>query len=179
MWRELFGFAGAAMAVINGLLALAIALLPARRSVQRLRVGVLAVVLGVVALGTTLVARYTVYVQDERQLSDRRAVRERLEALLSDGRAILVQIADPQQPLPNLQADEWAQRVEIYLRERLGEIYVARFRREANEMYGDAAVPAAKLAYWRAVRNRLVNLETTIAELPAPTRLSTVSTPRL
>lgn len=179
MWRELFGFAGAAMAVINGLLALAVALLPTRRSVLRLRVGALAVVLGVAALGTTLVARYTAYVQDERQLSDRRAVRERLEALLSDGRAILAQIADPQTPLPNLQADEWAQRVEIYLRERLGEIYVLRFRRDANEMYGDAAVPASRLAYWRAVRNRLINLEATIAELPAPTRLSPVSTPPL
>jgi hypothetical protein len=179
MWRELFGFAGAVVAVINGLLALAIALLPARQSVLRLRMGVLAIVLGVAALATTLGARYTAYVQDERQLAERRAVRERLETLLSDGRGILARIADSQAPLPNLEADEWAQRVEVYLREKLGEVYVARFRRDLPEMYGDAAVPASRLAYWRAVRNRLVNLQTTIAELPAPARLSPASTPRL
>ena len=167
------------MAVINGLLALAVALLPGRRSVVKLRIGVAAVVLGIAALSTTLVALYYGRVQQEHQLSMRREIRERLEALLADGRAILVQIADPKKPLPNRDADEWAQRAEIFLRERLGEIYVARFRKDANEMYGDAAVPAARLAYWRAVRNRLVNLETTIAELPAPTRLSPTSTPRL
>ena len=41
-----------------------------------------------------------------------------------------------------------------------------RFRNDANEMYGDAAVPAARLGYWRAVRNRVVNLEMMTAEFP-------------
>jgi hypothetical protein len=179
MWRELLGFTGAAIAVINGLLAIAVALLPVRRSVLKLRLGVVAVVLGIAALGATLVARYTIHVQQEHQLADRRELRERLEALLADGRAILAQIRDPQKALPNRDADEWAQRAEILLRERLGELYVARFRNDVGEMYGDAAVPASRLAYWRAVRNRLVNLETMVAALPSPLRPSPVATPRL
>jgi len=179
MWRELFGFSGAAIAVINGLLALGVALLPPRRSVLKLRLSVVAVALGVAALGTTLAAGYYGYVQQQRELSDRRSAREQLEAFLADGRAILGQISDPQKELPNRAADEWAQRTEIYLREKLGELYVARFRKDVNELYGDAAMSGSRLAYWRAVRNRLVNLETMIAELPQPMRLNPVSTPRL
>jgi hypothetical protein len=179
MWRELFGFVGAAVAVINGVLALAVALLPVRRSVLKLRLGVAAAVLGMVAFGGVLVARYMVHVQQERQLSDRRDAREKLEGFIVDGRALLVQIRDPQKPLPNRDADEWAQRTEVFLRERLGELAVARFRRDVSELYGESGVPAARLAYWRAVRNRLVNLETITAELPAPLRPSPTATPKL
>jgi hypothetical protein len=179
MWRELFGFIGAAIAVINGVLALAVALLPVRRSVLKLRLGVAAAVLGVTALGATLVARYTIHVQQERQLSDRRDARDKLEGFIADGRALLAQIRDPQKPLPNRDADEWALRTETFLRERLGELAVVRFRKDVSELYGEFGVPAVRLAYWRAVRNRLVNLEMITAELPAPLRPSPTATPKL
>ena len=179
MWRELFGFVGAAVAVINGLLAMAVAMLPVRRSVLKLRLGVAAAVLGVLALGGMLAARYAIHVQQERQLADRRDAREKLEAFVADGRALLVQIRDPQKPLPNREADEWAQRAEIFLRERLGELAVVRFRKDISDLYGESGVPAARLPYWRAVRNRLVNLETITAELPAPLRLNPMATPKL
>jgi hypothetical protein len=179
MWRELFGFVGAAVAVINGVLALAVALLPVRRSVLKLRLGVAAAVLGVVVFGGMLVARYAMHVQQERQLSDRRDARDKLEGFIADGRALLAQISDPEKPLPNRDADEWAQRTEIFLRERLGELAVMRFRKDVSELYGESGVPAARLPYWRAVRNRLVNLETMTAELPAPLRPSPTVTPKL
>jgi len=179
MWRELFGFVGAAVAVINGVLALAVALLPARRSVLKLRLGVVAAVLGVVTLGGVLVARYAGHVQQERQLSDRRDTREKLESFIADGRTLLEQIRDPQKPLPNRDADEWAQRTEIFLRDRLGEVAVARFRKDISDLYGESGVPAARLPYWRAVRNRLVNLETMTAAMPAPLRPSPTVTPKL
>jgi hypothetical protein len=179
MWRDIFGFAGAAIAVINGFVAFFAALLPVRRSVLKLRLGVAAAVLGIAALGTTLVARYTIHVQEERQLADRREVRERLEALIADGRAILAQIRDQQKTLPNREADEWAQRAEVFLHDRFGELYVARYRSEVGDMYGEPVLPAGRLAYWRAVRNRLVNLEAIAAELPPPWRQSLVTTPKL
>jgi hypothetical protein len=105
-------------------------------------------------------------VQLERQQTDRRETRERLETFILEGRTLLGQIRDTQRDLPNRSADEWAQRVEIYLRDKLGDRYIVRFRKDVNEMYGDAAVPAARLAYWRAVRNRVVNLEMISAEFP-------------
>ena len=91
----------------------------------------------------------------------------RIERLAQEGRALLGRIKDSSIELPSRAADEWAQRAEIYLRERVGERYVARFRKEADELYGDdATVSAQRLAYWRAVRNRVVNLEAIGAEFP-------------
>jgi hypothetical protein len=178
MWRELFGFVGAAIAVINGLIAIVVALLPVRRSVVKLRLGAAALVLGGLAVAATGLAWYDARAQHERQLSEGRELRGQLEAIIMEGQALLAQIGSPQRELPNRAADEWAQRTEIFLRDKFGEIHVARFRREVNEMYGDAAVPPARLAYWRAVRNRLVNLEMMAGELPPPLRASPVATPK-
>jgi hypothetical protein len=165
MWREYFGFAGTLFAVINGLIAITIAMLPVRRSVYKLRLGAVALVLGALAVGAAFYAKYHARVQVERQQSDRVEIRNRLENFIMEGRDLLGQIKDGRRALPATAADEWAQRAEIYLRDKLGERYLARFRKEADEMYGDdASVPAPRLAYWRAVRNRIVNLQVIGAE---------------
>ena len=167
MWRQYFAFAGTLFAVINGLIAITIALLPVRRSVYKLRLGAAALVLGALAVGAAFYAKYNAHVQVERQQSDRAEIRKRLDNFIVEGRDLLGQIKDARRGLPATAADEWAQRAEIYLRDKLGERYLARFRKEANEMYGDdASVPAPRLGYWRAVRNRIVNLETIDAEFP-------------
>jgi len=165
MWREYFGFAGTLFAVINGLIAITIAMLPVRRSVYKLRLGAVALMLGALAVGAAFYAKYHARVQVERQQSDRVEIRNRLENFIMEGRDLLGQIKDGRRALPATAADEWAQRAEIYLRDKLGERYLARFRKEADEMYGDdASVPAPRLAYWRAVRNRIVNLQVIGAE---------------
>ena len=168
MWREYFGHVGTAIAVINGLLAITIALLPIRRSVAKLRLGVLALLLGAGAIGVAVYAKHYFGLQQERQQADRRETRERIETFILEGRTLLGQIRDAQRDLPNRSADEWAQRAEIYLRDKLGERYVVRFRKDVNDMYGDAPMSAARLGYWRAVRNRVVNLEMISAEFPEP-----------
>jgi hypothetical protein len=81
---------------------------------------------------------------------------------------LLRKIKDPKQPLPNQEADRWAQQAEIFLRERLGESYVTRYRADLTEMFGDADVAANRLGYWRAVRNRVINLQNVSAEFPPP-----------
>jgi len=165
MWREYFGFAGTLFAVINGLIAITIAMLPVRRSVYKLRLGAVALVLGALAVGAAFYAKYHARVQVERQQSDRAEIRNRLENFIVEGRNLLGQIKDGRRALPATAADEWAQRAEIYLRDKLGERYLTRFRKEADEIYGDdAGVPAPRLAYWRAVRNRIVNLQAIGAE---------------
>jgi hypothetical protein len=165
MWRQYLGFAGALFAVINGLIAITIALLPVRRSVYKLRLGALALVLGALAVGATFYAKYYAYVQVERQQSDRAEIRNRLDNFILEGRGLLGQIKDPGHALPATAADQWAQRAEIYLRDKLGERYLTRFRKETDEMYGDdASVSASRLGYWRAVRSRIVNLEAISAE---------------
>lgn len=167
MWRESIAYAAAVFAVINGIIAITIALLPARRSVHRLRLGAAALVLAALGVGATFYSTYHARAQIEQLRSDRAEIRKRLESFILEGRVLLEQIRDAQRELPSKAADEWAQRVEIYLRDKVGERYVTRFRKDADEMYGvDLTIQPARAGYWRAVRNRVVNLEAISAEFP-------------
>ena len=167
MWRDYFGSVGTIFAVVNGLIAITIALLPMRRSVYKLRLGALALVLGGLAVGAAFYTTYRSYVQNERQQTDRAEIHLRLASFIVDGRELLGQIRDDKREMPTAAADQWAQRAEIYLRDRVGEPYVTRFRANVNELYGDdPTVIEARLGYWRAVRNRIVNLEAINAEFP-------------
>ena len=168
MWLQYLGFAGATIAVVNGLIAMAIALLPVRRSVYKLRLGAAAVVLAIVAVGATAYARYHAAAEAAQQLAERGEIGHRLLVFIGEGRELLSQIKDARRELPARPADEWAQRAEIFLREKLGEAYVARYRAEAGNMYGDdLTILPSRLLYWRAVRNRVVNLEMINAEFGA------------
>jgi hypothetical protein len=171
MWREYFGFAGTLVAVINGLIAMTIALLPVRRSVYKLRLGAAALMLGAIAVGAAFYAKYHTYIQVERLQTDRADIRNRLANFMVEGLGLVGQIKDANRDLPAAAADQWAQRVEVYLRDKLGERYVTRFRKELDAIYGDDLnVPAPRMAYWRAVRNRVVNLEAIGAEFPEQPR---------
>jgi hypothetical protein len=167
MWRDYLEYAGTALAVVNGLIAITVALMPMRRSVYKLRLGAVALVLGALAVGATFYSKFHAYVQVERQQSDRADIRMRLENFITQGRDLLREIKNPERELPTTAADEWAQRAEIFLRDKLGERSIVRFRKDTNELYGDdATVAAPRMGYWRAVRNRVVNLETISAEFP-------------
>jgi hypothetical protein len=176
MWRDYIGLTGTVVAAINGLLAILIALLPVRRSVIKLRLGVTALILAAAGLGATAYSNYDRRVQTERQMANRSEIRERIETFILEGRRLLNQIGDAQRELPARPSDEWAQRVELYLRDKLGEHYVTRFRRDIDGLYGDAAIAPARLGYWRAVRNRVVNLERINAEFPPPQPAATQQT---
>lgn len=167
MWRDNFGYAATVLAVVNGVIAIVIALLPVRRSVHKLRLGVLALVLGALAVGATFYSKYHSRGQIERAQADRAEIRKRVEAFIQEGRELLAEVKDSRRELPARAADEWAQRAEVFLRDKLGERYVARFRKEADPTYGeDAAVAAPRMPYWRAVRNRVVAMEAIGAEFP-------------
>lgn len=169
MWRESFGFAGTILAVVNGLIAIVIATMPGRRSVYKLRLGAAALMLGALAVGATFYTKYSAYVEIERQQADRAEIRKGLDTFLAEGRELLAQIKDGRRDLPAPAADAWAQRVEIFLRDKLGERMIPRFRNSLGGMYGiDETVAAPRRAYWRAVRDRLVNLETISAESAGP-----------
>ena len=101
MWREYFGLVSAAIAAINGLLAIAIALMPVRRSVVKLRLGVTALVLAGMGLAGAFYAKHAASVQQERQDTQRQEIRERLQTFVLEGRTLLGQIRDPQRELPN------------------------------------------------------------------------------
>jgi hypothetical protein len=166
MWLEHLGLVGTTVAVVNGVLAITIALMPRGNQVAKVRIGALAFVLGLLAL---VAALYPKAPPGQPQLAVAEGdVRGTLDGFIRDGTALLRQIKDPQQSLPNAQADMWAQQAEVFLRERLGEPYVVRYRTDLTEMFSDAEVPAERLGYWRAVRNRVINLQKVSAEFPPP-----------
>jgi hypothetical protein len=165
MWREYSGFIATLFAVINGLIAIAVALLPMRRSVLKLRLAALALVLSATAIGFTFYSMYRAHVQFEHQQADRDGIRRQLDQFIVEGRRLLEQIKDDSREMPTAAADQWAQRSEVYLRDRVGAAYVPRFRKDVSPLYGeDSGVASARLGYWRAVRNRTVNLELIGAE---------------
>jgi hypothetical protein len=168
MWRDYIGLTATAVAIINGLLAVLIALLPVRRSVAKLRLGVAALVLAAIGLGGTAYSIHHERMQRDLRAAQRSEIREKIENFILEGRTLLAQISDAQRELPSRPSDEWAQRVEIYLHDKLGERYISRFRRDIDDLYGDAALAPARLGYWRAVRNRVVNLERINAEFLPP-----------
>ena len=169
MWRNYLGYVAAVLAVINALIATLIARLPDRRSVYKLRLGVVTLVIGVIAIGAAIFAQHSARFMLDRQLSDRIEVRKRVEGFALEGRGLLDRIKDPQRELPARAADEWAQRTEVYLRARLGEKYITRFLQDPSALYGDdPSVAPARLGYWRAVRNRVVTLDMISAEFADP-----------
>jgi hypothetical protein len=126
---------------------------------------VTALIIGVIAVGAGAYGNYAARSDVNRQQAERAQVREQIENFILEGRTLLGQIKDAQRELPTRAADEWALRAETYLRDKLGDRYVGRFRKDVNELYGDAAIAAPRMGYWRAVRNRVVNLEMLAAEL--------------
>jgi hypothetical protein len=177
MWREYFGFVAPALAVINGFIAIIISMLPIRRSVAKLRLGVTALILGALAIGAGYYAKYAARGETEQQQTLRSQVRDQIQTHILEGRTLLGQIRDAQRELPSRPADEWALRSENYLRDKLGERYVVRFRKESNDLYGDVSIPGPRMGYWRAVRNRVVALELIASELTEPPEVTVPAPP--
>lgn len=167
MWREYLGYAGTAVAIVNGIIAIAIALLPMRRSVLKLRLGATALALAALAISATIYSKYGVQTEAGQQQADSAEIHKSLAGFIAEGQELLRQIKDARRDLPTTKADEWALRAETYVRGSLGERFVPRFRQDANELYGDdATIAPPRMGYWRAVRNRVINLETIAAEFP-------------
>lgn len=166
-WRDYAPLFGPVAALVNAFLAIAVALLPLKSPKTKLRIGIAAVVLGVLAIGATMYSEYLGHRQQEQQRAYRVDTRDQLDALIVEGTALVSQIGEPQQALPVRQADQWAQKAEALLSERLGNAYVARFRSDIVPLVGEStSVPGDRLGYWRAVRNRVVQLQRIAAEFP-------------
>ncbi len=156
-----------ARAVINGFIAIIISMLPIRRSVLKLRLGVAALILGALAVGAGYYAKYAARGEVAQQQALRDQVRDEIQTRILEGRTLLGQIRDARRELPSRPADEWALRSENYLRDKLGERYVQRFRKVQRSLRR-CPDRGPRMGYWRAVRNRVVALELIAAELTEP-----------
>ena len=164
MWREYFDLAGTALAVINGLIAITIALLPMRRSVLKLRLGAVALVLGALAVGATFYSKYRAYVQSSGSspTAPRFACGSRTSS--RKGATLLGQI---RAPIANCRRPPRTSgrngRKSFFATSSASAPSPGSARTPTSSM-ARANVAAPRLAYWRAVRNRVVNLEAIGAE---------------
>ena len=95
----------------------------------------------------------------------RKAIREQLGAFLEDGRQLRGACSNEQAPPPNAEADIWSQKSEDFLRQNLGESYVARFHNDAGlplSMNSIVSIPHRKL--WGGIHTRMARLEQFIQE---------------
>jgi hypothetical protein len=107
-----------------------------------------------------------------QQLDDRQRrarIREALGSFMLTGRALQRQCGDESKLAPNKEADDWAADVEKYLRDTLGESYVARFRSHSGlPMTGNSIQSIPHRNLWGGLDTRLARLEQFIEETTHP-----------
>jgi len=80
---------------------------------------------------TTIVAgvnSWGIHARSEAATAERRAIRVDLAALANEGMALARRCTNESEPPPTEEANQWARRTEDFLRTRLDDSYVARFR---------------------------------------------------
>jgi len=100
------------------------------------------------------------------QRQQRREIRESLGGFLTQGRQLRSRCANEQEPPPNAEGDEWAATVETFLRERLGESYIARFQSDAGlplSATSISSIPHRML--WGRINTRMARLQQFLEEL--------------
>ena len=83
--------------------------------------------------------------------------------LLRWSAGVLVLVVDAQRELPTRPADEWAQRTESYLHDKLGDRYVGRFRKDEKSpvlTFDKAVVVKIYCEIHKHMRNLLLVLDT-------------------
>ena len=93
-------------------------------------------------------------------------VRESLGQLLKEGNEIAGRCITESLPVPNDWANKWAAKTETFLRERIGESYVIRFRSSSGLPVAVSNIQSAEhRKLWANLRTRLARLELFLQEL--------------
>jgi hypothetical protein len=96
----------------------------------------------------------------------RRATREALGDLLSEGHALIARCSDETTPAPQDEANDWSARVEAVFRGRLDESYVARFHDESGlPLTATSIYSAPHRNLWSAISSRNARLQEFIREV--------------
>jgi len=159
-----------AATILSGIATISLALIALfpQRPRKWLRAILIVLFVGCGLLGVALsgVVQYQVRVQIATERLARRQIREQLAAFVQEGMELRRLCANEGVPPPIQQADEWAMRTEAFLRDKLDESYVARFRNSsglpltANSI---SSIPHRNL--WGAIYTRLARLNQFLEEL--------------
>lgn len=96
-------------------------------------------------------------------------MRDQIGDFIAQGNALLAAICNKDNDFGQVtnESNGWANEVEDFLRTKLGDSYVLRFRNAANLPLGEpVGIGQQRLSYWRGVRARVLNLDRFSGELP-------------
>lgn len=169
MWRDYVQPVSTITALILSTLALVMAQFPIGSTEAKwANIGVV-IFFNVIAAGAVIYAQYHTTTKAKTQAADRRATRDQIGNFIAQGNELLAAIRDKKNDFDKVQNEinGWASKVEDFLRVKLGDSYVVRFRNTENMPLGEPiGVSQPRLGYWRGVRARVLNLDRFSGELP-------------
>lgn len=169
MWRDYVQPISTITALLLSTLALVMAQFPIGS--PRAKWAYIAVVIffNVIAAAAVIYSQHYTINKAKTEAADRRGTRDQIGAFIDQGNAYLAAIRDDKVDFDQAtkEINEWAGKVEEFLAAKLGTSYVQRFRSAANVPLGEpVGLSEQRMAYWRGVRLRVVNLERFSGELP-------------
>jgi len=90
------------------------------------------IVAGIITVIVVGVNSWGVQARSDAAIAERRAIRVDLAALMEEGQALWRRCLNESEPPPNEEANQWDRRTADYLRTRLDESYVVRFRSDSG-----------------------------------------------
>jgi hypothetical protein len=168
MWRDYVQPISTITALILSTLALVMAQFPIGSPEAKWAYITVVIIFNVIAAGAVVYSQHYTISKAKTQAADRRATRDQIGAFIGQGNAYFAIRNDKVDfDQVTIEINGWASKVEDFLRTKLGDSYVLRFRSEADMPLGiPEGLNEQRLSYWRGVRLRVVNLERFSAELP-------------
>ncbi|MDQ6867404.1 MAG: hypothetical protein M3178_02975 [Pseudomonadota bacterium] len=156
-----------AVAVLNGFIAVLIAQLFQDCPTAKVFLVASAGLLGAVAICATFYTQRQIVATRDADAAKKKYIREQLGKFIEEGVAIKSRCQDSALPIPLADANDWKERVEMFLETKLCHSYVISFRDrtgifQSETIYGDDA----HTNMWDALYNFIFRLEQFSQKLP-------------
>jgi len=167
VWRDYVQPVSTIAALLLSTLALVLAQFPIGSVRAKWTYVAIVIVFNLVAAVSVVYSQYYTITKARTEIATRREIREQLGVFIERGNALMARLRDADAPLADADSNAWANEVETFLSEKLGQSYVLRFRSDTGILLGEpVGLARPHIDYWRGVRNRVYNLERFSAELP-------------
>jgi hypothetical protein len=149
-----------AVAVLNGFIAVLIAQLFPDYPIAKLLLVVAAGLLGAAAICATFYTQHQIVTTRDANMAKKKYIREQLGKFIEDGNAIKIRCENSALPVPLADANDWKDRVEMFLERELCHSYVIRFRDRTGIFQSEIIDGSdAHIGMWSSFYNYIVRLE--------------------
>jgi hypothetical protein len=154
------------VAILNGVIAVAVAQFKPEDNRTKYVLLAVALVLGFFAAGATIYNQRQIVEKHEGDAAKLAETRRKLGELIGQGNGLLITLVTPQAPDVFNETDQWSARAEQFLDAALGAGYVERFRNGSGlPALSWSNIDTKHTSYAQGVTNRLTRLQQFSAEL--------------